>query len=138
MAQFTKKSNKKWNLTTFEFFLCCRHPRLSHFQAENHRNVKYFKFLLVNRMMLYGYKTFRKSSEQGHKGPKKTIKLIFVILGKDKSHSFESFFGKMSDLYQYKYIPMIQDDQSHSHSFIWFSHSVTHSVFQVKSFSQSD
>ena len=78
-------------------FPCVRRPRLSHFQAENHQNVKYFKFLLVNRMMLYGYKTFRKSSEQGHKGPKKTKKLIFVILGHDKSHCFESFFGKMSD-----------------------------------------
>ena len=74
MAQFAKKSNKKWNLTTFEFFLCCWHPRLSHFQAENHRNVKYFKFLLVNRMMLYGLETFRKSSKQGHMTSKMATK----------------------------------------------------------------
>ena len=65
MTQFVKKSDKKWNLTTFDFF-CVSHPRLSHFQAENHRNVKYFKCLLVTRMMLYGYKTFMKSLKQVH------------------------------------------------------------------------
>ena len=74
MAQFAKKSNKKWNLTTFDFF-CVSHPRLSHFQAENHRNVKYFKFLLVKRMMLYGYKTFRKSLKQVHMTSKRATTL---------------------------------------------------------------
>ena len=64
MAQFAKKSNKKWNLTTFENFLCVRHPRLSHFQVENHSNVKFFNYFLLNCMMLNGHETFGKSSKE--------------------------------------------------------------------------
>ena len=56
-----------------------------------------FNFFLVKRMMLYGYKTFRKSSEPGQNGPKKTKNLIFVILGQDESDSYGSFIGKMTD-----------------------------------------